>query len=40
MDGIKAMMDFLAMSVPAVAEAKPEQFVDLRLLKDLPSASG
>jgi ABC-type nitrate/sulfonate/bicarbonate transport system substrate-binding protein len=38
MEGIQAMMDFLAGSIPAVAEAKPEQFVDLRFLSDLPSA--
>jgi NitT/TauT family transport system substrate-binding protein len=38
MEGIQAMMDFLSTTIPAVAETKPEQFVDLRFLSDLPSA--
>jgi hypothetical protein len=35
--GIKAMMDFLAPSVPKVANYKPEQFVDTRFLSQLPT---
>jgi ABC-type nitrate/sulfonate/bicarbonate transport system substrate-binding protein len=35
--GIKAMMDFLAPTVPKVANYTPEQFVDTRFLSQLPS---
>jgi ABC-type nitrate/sulfonate/bicarbonate transport system substrate-binding protein len=35
--GIQAMMDFLEPTIPAVKDAKPEQFVDLSLLNELPS---
>jgi ABC-type nitrate/sulfonate/bicarbonate transport system substrate-binding protein len=35
--GIKAMMDFLASSVPAIGSYAPEQFVDTRFLSQLPS---
>jgi NitT/TauT family transport system substrate-binding protein len=38
MEGIKAMMDFLTASVPAMKDHKPEDFVDTRLLSNLPSA--
>jgi ABC-type nitrate/sulfonate/bicarbonate transport system substrate-binding protein len=37
MAGIKAMMDFLAPSVPKLAGLGPERFVDTRLLSQLPS---
>jgi ABC-type nitrate/sulfonate/bicarbonate transport system substrate-binding protein len=36
MSGIKAMMDFLAPSVPKLAGLTPERFVDTRLLTQLP----
>ena len=39
MEGIQAMIEFLGDStVPALKGSKPEQFVDLRFLKDLPKA--
>jgi NitT/TauT family transport system substrate-binding protein len=34
--GFQAMIDFLSESVPAVKGHKPEEFIDLRLLSDLP----
>jgi ABC-type nitrate/sulfonate/bicarbonate transport system substrate-binding protein len=38
MDGIKAMMDFLAATtVPAMKDHKPEEFVDTRFLSNLPT---
>jgi ABC-type nitrate/sulfonate/bicarbonate transport system substrate-binding protein len=37
MAGIKAMMDFLAPSVPKLAGLTPERFVDTRLLAQLPT---
>jgi NitT/TauT family transport system substrate-binding protein len=37
MEGIKAMMDFLAASVPAMKDHKPEDFVDTRFLSNLPT---
>ena len=36
MPGIQAMIDFLAESSPNIKGHKPAEFVDLRLLKDLP----
>jgi ABC-type nitrate/sulfonate/bicarbonate transport system substrate-binding protein len=36
-EGIQAMLDFLAPSLPAAKTAKPEQFVDLSLLPKLPA---
>jgi ABC-type nitrate/sulfonate/bicarbonate transport system substrate-binding protein len=36
MPGIKAMMEFLSTSVPKLANYTPEQFVDTRLLSQLP----
>jgi NitT/TauT family transport system substrate-binding protein len=38
MEGIQAMIDFLAATVPAVKGHKAEEFVDLRFVKDLPKA--
>jgi hypothetical protein len=35
--GIQAMMNFLAPSVPKLANYKPEQFVDTRFLSQLPT---
>jgi ABC-type nitrate/sulfonate/bicarbonate transport system substrate-binding protein len=35
--GIKAMMDFLAPSLPKIANWTPEQFVDTRFLSQLPT---
>jgi ABC-type nitrate/sulfonate/bicarbonate transport system substrate-binding protein len=35
-EGIQAMIDFLAESSPNIKGHKPAEFVDLRLLKDLP----
>jgi hypothetical protein len=37
MAGIKAMMDFLAPSVPKLEGLTPERFVDTRLLAQLPA---
>jgi NitT/TauT family transport system substrate-binding protein len=37
MEGIKAMMDFLAQSVPAMKDHKPDDFVDTRFLGNLPT---
>jgi ABC-type nitrate/sulfonate/bicarbonate transport system substrate-binding protein len=37
MPGIKAMMDFLAPTVPKLAGLTPERFVDTRLLSQLPT---
>src|SRR6185437_14854224 len=34
--GIQAMLDFLSKDLPAAKTAKPEQFVDLSLLNQLP----
>ncbi len=34
--GVQAMIDFLAETVPAVKGHKPEEFIDLRFLNDLP----
>jgi NitT/TauT family transport system substrate-binding protein len=38
MAGIKAMMDFLAQTIPAMKDHKPEDFVDTRFLANLPTA--
>jgi NitT/TauT family transport system substrate-binding protein len=35
--GIKAMMDFLAQTIPAMKDHKPEDFVDTRFLANLPT---
>ncbi|HLG71652.1 MAG TPA: ABC transporter substrate-binding protein [Chloroflexota bacterium] len=37
-EGIQHMLDFLSASIPAAKTAKPEQFVDLRLLDELGKA--
>ena len=37
LEGIQAMLDFLAPTLPAAKDAKPEQFVELSLLAKLPA---
>jgi ABC-type nitrate/sulfonate/bicarbonate transport system substrate-binding protein len=37
MEGIRAMMDFLSATIPAMKDHKPEDFVDTRFLANLPT---